>query len=173
MGINLYDLLRPMKSSFEKGMFDVSFLAIPFCIAIEQSMQENYFKGLQSHFPDIQIRTNGLQPLREVKQNEVTLGAFDYVIGSKTAELGDIMKRSERRECTEAWWEEYARKLEQCKDERNNCCHTKFFGWNKLEKLLNILFGNPTDGQTVRGLFCEADTGRSLNKAENDLKENA
>lgn len=165
MGINLYDLLRPMKSSFEKGMFDVSFLAIPFCIAIEQSMQENYFKGLQYHFPDIQIRTNGLQPLREVKQNEVTLGAFDYVIGSKTAELGEIMKRSERRECTEVWWEEYARKLEQCKDERNNCCHTKFFGWNKLEKLLDILFRN-VDSQDVKGLFCEADAGRILNKVE-------
>lgn len=168
MGINLYDMLKPMKPVFEKGMFDVSFLAIPFCIAIEQSMQENYFKGLRNHFPDIQIKTKGLQPLSEVKQNEVTLGAFDYVIGSRTAELGDIMKRSERKECDEPWWEEYARKLEQCKDERNNCCHTKFFGWNKLEKLLDILFGNPVDGQIVRGLFCEADTGKSLNKVESD-----
>lgn len=172
MGINLYDMLKPMKPTFEKGMFDVSFLAVPFCIAIEQSMQENYFKGLRNHFPDIQIKTKGLQPLREVKQNEVTLGAFDYVIGSRTAELGDIMKRSDREECTRFWWEEYARKLEQCKDERNNCCHTKFFGWNKLEKLLNILFGNAIDGQVVRGLFCEADTGKSLNKVENDWQGN-
>ena len=168
MGINLYDMLKIMKPAFEKGMFDVSFLAIPFCIAIEQSMQENYFKGLRKHFPDIQIKTKELQPLSEVKQNEVTLGAFDYVIGSHTAELGDIMKRSEREKCDEYWWEEYARKLEQCKDERNNCCHTKFFGWNKLEKLLDILFGNPVDEQTVRGLFCEADAGKSLNKVETE-----
>lgn len=125
-----------------------------------------------NHFPDIQIRTNGLQPLKEVKQNEVTLGAFDYVIGSKTTELGDIMQRSDRQECTKLWWDEYARKLEQCKDERNNCCHTKFFGWNKLEKLLNLLFGNTDDSETVRGLFCEADTGKSLNKAENKKPAN-
>lgn len=166
MGINLYDMLKPMKSSFERGMFDVSFLAIPFCIAIEQSMQENYFKGLQNHFPDIQIKTRALQPLKEVKQNEVTLGAFDYVIGSCTAELGDIMRHSEREECTKNWWEEYARKLEQCKDERNNCCHTKFFGWKKLEKLLHILFEDSESGQIVRGLFREVDAGRSLNKVE-------
>lgn len=168
MGINLYDMLKPLRLSFEKGMFDVSFLAIPFCIAIEQSMQENYFKGLQSHFPDIEIRTNGLQPLKKVKQNEVTLGAFDYVIGSKTAELGDIMQRSDRQECTRLWWEEYARKLEQCKDERNNCCHTKFFGWNKLEKLLDILFRNTDKEQMINGLFSEASTGRSLNKVEKE-----
>lgn len=171
MGINLYDMLRPLKSSFEKGMFDVSFLAIPFCIAIEQSMQENYFKGLQNHFPEVQIRTKGVQPLREVRQKEVTLGAFDYVIGSKTAELGDIMKHSERQECTKSWWEEYARKLEQCKDERNNCCHTKFFGWNKLEKLLDILFGNTDGERMVRGLFCEVTAGRSLENVERDRKE--
>ena len=170
MGINLYDMLKPLRSSFEKGMFDVSFLAIPFCIAIEQSMQENYFKGLQKHFPDIEIRANGLRPLKEVKQNEVTLGAFDYVIGSKTSELGDIMKRSERQECTKLWWEKYAHKLEQCKNERNNCCHIKFFGWNKLVKLLDILFGNPIDGQDTRGLFYEVDAGRSLNKAKNNCK---
>lgn len=100
MGINLYDMLKPLRSSFEKGVFGVSFFTIPFCIAIEQSMQENYYKGLQNHFPDIQIRTRGLQPFREVKQNDITLGAFDYAIGSKTAELGDIMKRRDRQECT-------------------------------------------------------------------------
>lgn len=50
MGINLYDMLKPMKSSFEKGMIDVSFLAIPFCIAIEQSMQETITRDFSITF---------------------------------------------------------------------------------------------------------------------------
>ena len=55
------------------------------------------------------------------------------IFGSRAPELGKIMKCSGREECIERWWKEYACKLEQCKDERNKYCHTKFLDKNKLE----------------------------------------
>ncbi len=165
MGINLYDMLKPMRDRLEEGKYDVSFLAIPFCVAIEQSMQENYFKGLQNHFSDIIIRTKDVIPLGELNQSEATLGAFAYVIENRTVELGEIMKCSDRKECTKLWWEEYALKLRQCIDERDNCCQNKYFGWEDLEKLIDILLGASGGEYGVKGLFREAITGSSLSNA--------
>jgi len=163
MGINLYDMIKPLQSFFEEEKFDVSFLAIPFCIAIEQTMQEFYFQGLKKHFPTVKVSTNGLHPIDEANQREVTLGSFEHVISSKKNRLGTIMVNGGEPSYNSDWWRKFANKLRKCKDYRNDCCHSELFGWDKLEGLKEVLFGNEEQGAQRDGLFKKTIVGEKLN----------
>jgi hypothetical protein len=56
--------------------------------------------------------------------------------------------------CDKKWWAAYSHNLLDFKELRNACCHSGYFGWDKVEELIDILFTN--------GVFLKTIVGKSL-----------
>lgn len=55
-------------------------------------------------------------------------------------ELGLIMNQIGYARYDKQWWDDFRSKLYDCKNKRNDCCHTRLFRWENLETLLETMF---------------------------------
>ena len=61
-------------------------------------------------------------------------------IQKKKTELGSIMNQIGYARYDKQWWDDFRSKLYDCKNKRNDCCHTRLFRWENLETLLETMF---------------------------------
>ena len=111
-------------------------------------MQECFADALKHYFPDHQMRgmrTAGspdqrIRCLKDASPEEFTLGWYSTFIKYKKNNLGSIMAQLGYEVYDRQWWDDFRAKLFECKNRRNDCCHTKLFRWENLETLLKTIF---------------------------------
>lgn len=164
LGMRLYYFLSPIYE-IDKG-FDASCCAILFCKAMELQMKECFIKGLKAAFPKIKIKGKGRKEVEisNAKDDEFTLGTFQYIIGKQANELGQYMKLRGKAKFNDKWWDEFGKKLSNCTRERNNCCHDGLFTWRNLSQLLADMFRTNHDNIKLEGLMFASEVGKMLNK---------
>lgn len=163
-GIKLFILLRP---AYEKHSdFDASCAAILFCKALELQVKHCMKKGLMDIMPDFIIKGNGKDRnrirLADARDNELTLGTFDYVIRNQK---GLIAEHSDA-DTDVSWWDIYEKKLAAATNKRNVCCHSKLFSYRDLSFLLADMFkknySEPKNAKESDGLFFTSEAGKKL-----------
>ena len=66
------------------------------------------------------------------------------------------------------WWDDFQAKLFECKNRRNDCCHTKLFRWENLETLLKTIFAasESEHHNRIEGLIYESKVGLLMKEGE-------
>ena len=153
MGIRLYYLLKPVYEVNEK--LDASCCSILFCKAMELRMQECFRENLKRLFPDQKIRGQGkgrgMVALKDAREEEFTLGTFEYIIHGKCEKLGSKMAETRKKEYNERWWLAFEHRLKNCKGRRNQCCHSGLFTWADQSALLREMFRKEQEGREKEG----------------------
>lgn len=153
MGIRLYHLLMPVYEVNEN--LDASCCSILFCKALELRMQECFRENLKRLFPDQKIRGQGkgrgMVALKEAREEEFTLGTFEYIIHGKCEKLGGKMAEMGKKEYNERWWLCFENWLKNCKNRRNQCCHSGLFTWADQGVLLREMFRKEQEGGEKEG----------------------
>lgn len=153
MGIRLYHLLMPVYEVNEN--LDASCCSILFCKALELRMQECFRENLKRLFPDQKIRGQGkgrgMVALKEAREEEFTLGTFEYIIHGKCEKLGGKMAEMGKKEYNERWWLCFENRLKNCKNRRNQCCHSGLFTWADQGVLLREMFRKEQEGGEKEG----------------------
>ena len=153
IGIRLYYLLMPVYEVNEN--LDASCCSILFCKALELRMQECFRENLKRLFPDQKIRGQGkgrgMVALKEAREEEFTLGTFEYIIHGKCEKLGGKMAEMGKKEYNERWWLCFENRLKNCKNRRNQCCHSGLFTWADQGVLLREMFRKEQEGGEKEG----------------------
>ena len=153
IGIRLYHLLMPVYEVNEN--LDASCCSILFCKALELRMQECFRENLKRLFPDQKIRGQGkgrgMVALKEAREEEFTLGTFEYIIHGKCEKLGGKMAEMGKKEYNERWWLCFENRLKNCKNRRNQCCHSGLFTWADQGVLLREMFRKEQEGGEKEG----------------------
>ena len=170
LGMKLYYLLWPVYKVNDR--LDASCCAILFCKAIELRMKECFLPGLKAAFSDYPIKGNGPGRgrvlLKDARDEELTLGTFDFILRAKGAELGHRMVEKGEAVYNEAWWRSFEKKLKDCVMRRNRCCHSGLFSWKEQSHLLFDLFMEDgpggREGRTppMGGIMFESQAGRRI-----------
>ena len=174
-GMKLYLLLeRAYKQTTAE--IDASCCGILFCKAIEARMQECFADALKHYFPDYQMRamrTAGspdqrVRYLKDASPEEFTLGWYPTFIKHKKNNLGSIMAQLGYTAYDRQWWDDFQAKLFECKNRRNDCCHTKLFRWENLETLLKTIFAasESEHHNRIDGLIYESKVGLLMKEGE-------
>ena len=174
-GMKLYLLLeRAYKQT--NAEIDASCCGILFCKAIEARMQECFADALKHYFPDYQMRamrTAGspdqrIRYLKDASPEEFTLGWYPTFIKHKKNNLGSIMAQLGYTAYDRQWWDDFRAKLFECKNRRNDCCHTKLFRWENLETLLETIFAasESEHHNRIDGLIYESKVGLLMKEGE-------
>lgn len=164
LGIRLFYFLKPVY--IVNKDFDASCCAILFCKAIELQMKECFIEGLQNAFPDTKINGKGRKQvkLKDAYENMFTLGTFNYIIKNNISALEQYMKMRNESKYDSKWWNEFNKKLYECTNKRNKCCHDSLFEWKDLSQLLADLFMVSGSSPKISGLMFESEVGRRLKK---------
>ena len=153
IGIRLYYLLMPVYEVNEN--LDASCCSILFCKALELRMQECFRENLKRLFPDQKIRGQGkgggMAARKEAREEEFTLGTFEYIIHGKCEKLGGKMAEMGKKEYNERWWLCFENRLKNCKNRRNQCCHSGLFTWADQGVLLREMFRKEQEGGEKEG----------------------
>ena len=153
IGIRLYYLLMPVYEVNEN--LDASCCSILFCKALGLRMQECFRENLKRLFPDQKIRGQGkgrgMVALKEAREEEFTLGTFEYIIHGKCEKLGGKMAEMGKKEYNERWWLCFENRLKNCKNRRNQCCHSGLFTWADQGVLLREMFRKEQEGGEKEG----------------------
>lgn len=167
-GMKLYLLLENAYKQSDAEI-DASCCGILFCKAIEVRMQECFVEALKRYFPEYQMRViqaAGSQDkqivyLKDADSEEFTLGWYPAFIKKKKNDLGSIMDQIGYAAYDKQWWDDFKSKLFECKNKRNDCCHTRLFCWENLETLLETMF-SATESKhhnQLEGLMFESKVG--------------
>lgn len=164
LGIRLFYFLKPVYIVNKE--FDASCCAILFCKAIELQMKECFIEGLQNALPETKINGKGIKKvkLKDAYENMFTLGTFHYIIKNNISALEQYMKIRNEAEYDSKWWNEFNKKLYECTNKRNKCCHDSLFEWKDLSQLLADLFMVSGSSLKIAGLMFESEVGRLLKK---------
>ena len=164
LGIRLFYFLKPVY--IVNKDFDASCCAILFCKAIELQMKECFIEGLQNAFPETKINGKGRKQvkLKDAYENMFTLGTFNYIIKNNISALEQYMKMRNESKYDSKWWNEFNKKLYECTNKRNKCCHDSLFEWKDLSQLLADLFMVSGSSPKISGLMFESEVGRWLKK---------
>ena len=123
--------------------------------ALELRMQECFRENLKRLFPDQKIRGQGkgrgMVALKEAREEEFTLGTFEYIIHEKCEKLGGKMAEMGKKEYNERWWLCFENRLKNCKNRRNQCCHSGLFTWADQGVLLREMFRKEQEGGEKEG----------------------
>ncbi len=156
-GMRLYYFLQPLYCKEQD--FDASCCAILFCKAMELQMKECFKKGLCNMFPDDEFKN---MKLSQVNENDLTLGAINYIIKHHVLDLGKFMKSIQNTRYDSSWWKEFVEKASKGTRKRNQCCHANSFLWKDLSQLLAYMFKKNKEDQKVAGLMFESSIGKKL-----------
>ena len=139
-------------------------------------MQECFADALKYYFPDYQMRgmrTAGspdqrIRCLKDASPEEFTLGWYPTFIKYKKNNLGSIMAQLGYEVYDRQWWDDFRAKLFECKNRRNDCCHTKLFRWENLETLLKTIFAaaESEHHNRIDGLIYESKVGLLMKEGE-------
>ncbi len=168
LGMKLYFLLEPVYKI--NRQLDASCCAILFCKAMELRMKECFIKSLKEIFPDFKIRGMGkgrtMISLKNANNEEFTLGTFDIILKNKGEELAGKMTGMGKSRYDKEWWGLFERKLKNCKDRRNQCCHSGLFTWREQSFFLFDMFTDDAQKQgkipKVGGILFESRVGKEL-----------
>ena len=146
-GMKLYLLLENAYKQ-ANAEIDASCCGILFCKAIEVQMQECFVDALKYHFPEYRmpglpataVQDKKILHLKDANTEVFTLGWYPTFIQKKKTELGSIMNQIGYARYDKQWWDDFRSKLYDCKNKRNDCCHTRLFRWENLETLLETMF---------------------------------
>ncbi len=146
-GMKLYLLLENVYRE-TNAEIDASCCGILFCKAMEIQMHECFADALKNYFPEYRMRVipaAGSQEeqiiyLKDADAEEFTLGWYPAFIKKKKQELGSIMNEIGYASYDGEWWDDFKSRLFDCKNKRNDCCHTRLFRWENLESLLKTMF---------------------------------
>jgi len=113
--------------------------------------------------PDQRIRC-----LKDASPEEFTLGWYSTFIKYKKNNLGSIMAQLGYEVYDRQWWDDFRAKLFECKNRRNDCCHTKLFRWENLETLLKTIFAasESEHHNRIDGLIYESKVGLLMKEGE-------
>lgn len=89
-------------------------------------------------------------------------------IKHKKNNLGSIMAQLGYTAYDRQWWDDFRAKLFECKNRRNDCCHTKLFRWENLETLLETIFAasESEHHNRIDGLIYESKVGLLMKEGE-------
>jgi len=170
LGMKLFVLFEPVYKINDQ--LDASCCSILFCKAIELQMKDCFTDSLKKIFPDDQVKGMGKGrsriPLKDAQSKELTLGAFAAILRNNSTALGNRMKMLGKDTHDVAWWSSFQKKLSDCTDRRNKCCHAGLFSWREQSYLLFDIFGKDTKGQNrsreIDGILFESQIGKELKR---------
>lgn len=133
-------------------------------------MKECFIKSLKEIFPDFKIRGMGkartMISLKNANNEEFTLGTFDIILKNKGEELAGKLTKMGKSRYDKEWWGLFERKLKNCKDRRNQCCHSGLFTWREQSFFLFDMFTDDAQKQgkipKVGGILFESRVGKEL-----------
>lgn len=168
MGMKLFFLLEPVYQI--NNRLDASCCAILFCKAAELQMKDCFADSLKGMFPGDQIvgfgKGRSRVPLKDARSEELTLGAFCRLLANNKEELARRMEQKGNAAYDKVWWEAFAKKLKDCTDRRNQCCHSGLFSWKEQSFLLFDMFKEDAHGQEkdrrIGGIMFESGIGKKL-----------
>ena len=138
-GLKIYSLFALLKERYEINDIDYSCSGIMLCKSMEQQLKDCLLLGFQRLFPNLNVNRTSLSQIRPEK---AMLGTFTQVLKeeSNREQLAQRQVLYNNELCDKEWWDIYYNNLSDFKNLRNICCHSGFFGWDKVEKLISILF---------------------------------
>lgn len=164
LGMKLYYLLSPVYEV--NKTLDASCCAILFCKVLELQMKDCFETSLKSIYPDVKIRGQGrgMVELKDATSNELTLGAFQRLLASKSSDLAKRMERIGKKGYGNEWWTTFVKRLNECKERRNKCCHSGLFSWIDQSNLLAEMFMSRNKDLMVQmgGILFESKIGKML-----------
>jgi hypothetical protein len=138
-GLKLYSLFALFKERYEINDMDYSCSGILLCKTMELQLKDCLLLGFQQLFPNLNVNRTSLS---QVRPEKAMVGTFTQVLKeeSNREQLAQRQVMYNDELCDKEWWDIYYNNLSEFKDLRNTCCHSGFFGWDKVEKLIFILF---------------------------------
>ena len=166
LGIKLYYLLSPVYKVNKQ--LDASCCAILFCKAMELQMRDCFEESLKAVLPNTKIKGQGKGrgrvELKDARTEELTLGVFGVLLKQNSSELGKKMELKGKMEYREEWWSAFQKRLKECTDKRNKCCHAGLFSWMDQACLLAEMFKS-AGGDSVaelEGILFASRVGKEL-----------
>lgn len=165
MGIKLYELLEPVYQVVED--LDASCCGILFCKALEIQMRRNLVNGLKETCSNYVVKyKNKDVKLSNVNDDYFMLGNIQYVIKGNIIPIGKIFQNLGDPLHGSKWWSVFSKKLHECAEKRNKCCHVELFEWEDMVKLLQLVFERNDNRDTKKinldGIFFESEVGKQL-----------
>lgn len=163
LGMKLYFLLEPIYALNPK--MDASCCGILFCKALELHVQDCFKKSLKATFPTFLIKGMGKNrskvQLKDARDKELTLGAFDTIIKKNIESLSMKMLEHGYTQYDQNYWLQFEQQLNQCTNKRNHCCHSGLFEWSALLSLQQHMFLTNKDSQ-INGLIFACEAGKKI-----------
>lgn len=152
-GLKLYSLFALLKDRYQLEHMDYSCSGIMLCKAMELQLKDCLLPSFQKLFPN--LSTNRTR-LSQIQPEKATVGTFTQVLKEESKREQLVQRRATHNNklCDKKWWDTYYRDLLDFRELRNTCCHSGYFGWSKVEELINNLFTN--------GEFLKTTVGKSL-----------
>lgn len=164
LGMKLFFLLRPVYKI--NSEMDASCCAILFCKALELQLKDCFILGLQEIMPEYKVKGAGRAfiALKDAREEEFMLGTFVKIFKDRGEELGQRMKKAGFPQYDLLWWNAFEKKLIDCKDRRNHCCHAGLFIWEEQIRLLSDMFKESMGEKEkkIGGIMFESMVGRKL-----------
>lgn len=169
LGMKLFFLLEPVYKLNDQ--LDASCCAILFCKAMELQMKDCFTMSLKEIFPNYKVKGVGKGrdriALKDAKNKELTLGAFDTILKNNGSELGRRMEMIGKDTYDEAWWSSFEDKLGDYTNRRNKCCRNGSFSWKEQSFLLFDMFKQgdakqQKQNKPIGGILFESKVGESL-----------
>ncbi|MFB1051487.1 AAA domain-containing protein [Paraliobacillus sp. JSM ZJ581] len=149
-GLKLYSLFVLLKERYGLDDMDYSCVGIMLCKAMELQLKDCLLPGFQRLFPTMEVNGSSLSRIRPEK---AMVGVFTQVL-KKESNQDQLAQRQvvyHNELCDKRWWDIYYRNLSDFRNLRNICCHPGFFGWDKVEALICILFTRDEFSKTTAG----------------------
>lgn len=149
-GLKLYSLFALLKERYGLDDMDYSCSGVMLCKAMELQLKDCLLPGFQRLFPTMNVNGNNLSQIRPEK---AMVGVFTQVLKkeSNREQLAQRHAMYHNELCDKRWWDIYYRNLSDFRNLRNTCCHPGFFGWDKVEALICILFTRDEFSKTTAG----------------------
>lgn len=178
-GFNSFDEMnnysKDVKENLQLGMYiyyslmsltteeiDVSFSSILFCKAIEQQLKNSLLKPLKKYCGDFMMKCRGkLCSLSQLEDKDITIGTFSTVFNDRFNEE-HILQDSQLRgdESYRSWYKSFKKKLEICRQKRNDCCHPNKYRMEDQKVFFNNVFFNCDKNE--KGIFFESVVGEKM-----------